>query len=111
MVSSHIQLAREEGSNTSCRFWNFTADGELLRSIHRNCSLSLFITVCINCIGIVHSDSSIICAYISFYDAGGSGAWDSRNCRVLNENAEEVECGCDHLTHFAILLVSDRQLA
>ena len=38
---------------------------------------------------------------------GGFGAWDSRNCRVLRETEEEVECGCDHLTHFAILLVSD----
>ena len=37
----------------------------------------------------------------------GFGAWDSRNCRVLRETAEEVDCGCDHLTHFAILLVSD----
>ena len=36
---------------------------------------------------------------------GGFGAWDSRNCRVLSETAEEVQCGCDHLTHFAILLV------
>ena len=44
---------------------------------------------------------------ISSYNAGGSGAWDSSSCRVLNETAEEVECGCDHLTHFAILLVSD----
>ena len=26
---------------------------------------------------------------------------------MLNETEEEVECGCDHLTHFAILLVSD----
>ena len=67
-------------------------------------------TVCINCIGIVHSDSSTIMC-ISSYNAGGSGAWDSRNCRVLNETDEEVECGCDHLTHFAILLVSDQQHA
>ena len=37
----------------------------------------------------------------------GFGAWDGRNCRVLRETEEEVECGCDHLTHFAILLVSD----
>ena len=36
----------------------------------------------------------------------GFGAWDSSSCRVLNETTEEVECGCDHLTHFAILLVS-----
>ena len=41
------------------------------------------------------------------YIAEGFGAWDSRNCRVLNENETNVQCGCDHLTHFAILLVSD----
>ena len=40
-------------------------------------------------------------------NTAGLGAWDGSNCRVLNETAEEVECGCDHLTHFAILLVSD----
>ena len=40
-------------------------------------------------------------------NTAGFGAWDGSNCRVLNETAEEVECGCDHLTHFAILLVSD----
>ena len=39
-------------------------------------------------------------------NADGFGAWDSRNCQLINETAEEVECGCDHLTHFAILLVS-----
>ena len=41
------------------------------------------------------------------YIVDGFGAWDSSNCRVLRETAEEVDCGCDHLTHFAILLVSD----
>ena len=25
----------------------------------------------------------------------------------MEETNTEVECGCDHLTHFAILLVSD----
>ena len=51
-----------------------------------------------------------ICIYTpsyTVYSLGGFGAWDSRNCRVLKETEEEVECGCDHLTHFAILLVSD----
>ena len=43
----------------------------------------------------------------SIHNVEGFGAWDSSSCRVLNETAEEVECGCDHLTHFAILLVSD----
>ena len=44
--------------------------------------------------------------YMIYNNADGFGAWDSRNCRVINETAEEMECGCDHLTHFAILLVS-----
>ena len=42
-----------------------------------------------------------------YVNTDGFGAWDGRNCRVLSETVEEVECGCDHLTHFAILLVSD----
>ena len=53
-----------------------------------------FYTDCCNCI---HT-------YVEYY-----GAWDGSNCRVLRETDEEVECGCDHLTHFAILLVSDTQ--
>ena len=40
------------------------------------------------------------------YNAEGFGAWDNSSCRVLNETDTEVTCGCDHLTHFAILLVS-----
>ena len=44
--------------------------------------------------------------YMISNNADGFGAWDSRNCQLINETAEEVECGCDHLTHFAILLVS-----
>ena len=44
------------------------------------------------------------------YDAEGFGAWDDRSCRVLEENDTDVECGCDHLTHFAILLVRNSVL-
>ena len=40
-------------------------------------------------------------------NADGFGAWDNSSCRVLSETQVEVMCGCDHLTHFAILLVSD----
>ena len=36
----------------------------------------------------------------------GFGAWDNSSCRVLTETDTEVTCGCDHLTHFAILMVS-----
>ena len=49
-------------------------------------------------------NSSVNCSYCILC-VDGFGAWDSRNCRVLRETAEEVDCGCDHLTHFAILLV------
>ena len=49
---------------------------------------------------------SDIFSFICTMHVDGFGAWDSHNCRVLNETADKVECGCDHLTHFAILLVS-----
>ena len=47
------------------------------------------------------------CINVCCFLVDGFGAWDGRNCRVLRETDEEVDCGCDHLTHFAILLVSD----
>ena len=91
VVPSDLQRARDEGRDTTCRFWNFTADGEQLRctEITQKCN---------------------VCTPILPSNAEGFGAWDGSNCRVLNETAEEVECGCDHLTHFAILLVSDGHL-
>ena len=44
---------------------------------------------------------------IFLLNAEGFGIWDNSSCRVLHETEVEVMCGCDHLTHFAILLVSD----
>ena len=38
--------------------------------------------------------------------AGGFGDWSTRGCAVVNESEEDVICECDHLTNFAILLVS-----
>ena len=37
---------------------------------------------------------------------GGFGDWSARGCAVVNESEEDVLCECDHLTNFAILLVS-----
>ena len=34
------------------------------------------------------------------------GDWSSYGCEVLNENTDSVTCGCNHLTTFALLLVS-----
>ena len=36
----------------------------------------------------------------------GFGNWSDRGCWVVNETEEDVTCACDHLTNFAILLVS-----
>ena len=38
--------------------------------------------------------------------AGGFGDWSTRGCVVVSESEEDVICECDHLTNFAILLVS-----
>ena len=34
------------------------------------------------------------------------GNWSSYGCKVLNEDTDSVTCGCNHLTTFALLLVS-----
>ena len=40
--SARMQLARNRGSNTTCRFWNFTADGEYIMLL----VLHYFVHVC-----------------------------------------------------------------
>ncbi len=42
----------------------------------------------------------------SFHYSGGYGGWSGRGCVLVNETENEVMCECDHLTNFAILLVS-----
>ena len=43
---------------------------------------------------------------IMFLSLEGFGDWSSRGCRVAMETEEMVACECDHLTNFAILMVS-----
>ena len=98
--ASDLQRARVEGSNASCQFWNFTADGkqDAQRLHHLVCTIA-------QCL-LYNQWPQHSYLYITF-NAEGFGAWDSSSCRVLAEIDTEVTCGCDHLTHFAILLVSD----
>ena len=32
------------------------------------------------------------------------GTWSDRGCHVVGEKKKTVECACDHLTNFAILM-------
>ena len=41
-----------------------------------------------------------------FLSLEGFGDWSSRGCSVAMETEEMVTCECDHLTNFAILMVS-----
>lgn len=34
------------------------------------------------------------------------GGWNDRGCEMVNSNATQTSCSCDHLTHFGVLLVS-----
>ena len=38
--------------------------------------------------------------------ADAFGSWSTDGCAVVNETEEDVVCECNHLTNFAILLVS-----
>lgn len=36
-----------------------------------------------------------------------TGEWDTKGCTTSNKDGSILECNCDHLTHFAILLSPD----
>ena len=45
----------------------------------------------------------------SFWDQSldsGYGAWSTEGCRLLSESRTEAVCECDHLTQFALVVVS-----
>lgn len=37
---------------------------------------------------------------------GGKGGWNSSGCFFLNKTDNELKCSCNHLTSFAVLMVS-----
>uniref|UniRef100_UPI0037E959B4 cadherin EGF LAG seven-pass G-type receptor 1-like n=1 Tax=Semicossyphus pulcher TaxID=241346 RepID=UPI0037E959B4 len=41
---------------------------------------------------------------------GGTGAWSSKGCEVLNRNNSHISCQCNHMTSFAVLMdISKRE--
>ncbi|XP_016102993.1 G-protein coupled receptor 126-like [Sinocyclocheilus grahami] len=48
------------------------------------------------------SDYNLSC---QFYDENGNGSWITDGC-LTNNTSDVVECSCDHMTPFAVLLVS-----
>lgn len=47
---------------------------------------------------------NLTCAYWSFQENNGSWIWDS-GCRFMGYINEYAQCYCNHLTHFALLMV------
>ena len=47
-----------------------------------------------------------------YHCVGGRGDWSNRGCITVytNEDGDNVNCQCDHLTSFSILLVSIKVL-
>jgi len=46
----------------------------------------------------------LICAYWNIFD-NMTAQWSTRGCRLSNITKQSVTCICDHLTHFAVLMV------
>lgn len=44
--------------------------------------------------------------FIFFYSYIGSNTWKSEGCSTYKISADVVGCNCDHMTPFAVLLVS-----
>lgn len=43
---------------------------------------------------------------VLFFASGGLGGWNSNGCETRSISHLQTTCFCDHLTHFAVLLVS-----
>nr|XP_021336868.1 adhesion G-protein coupled receptor G4 isoform X1 [Danio rerio] len=44
------------------------------------------------------------CVYWDFNKNDKKGGWNDRGCEIVNSNATQTSCSCDHLTHFGVLL-------
>ncbi|XP_042348822.1 adhesion G-protein coupled receptor G6 [Plectropomus leopardus] len=51
-------------------------------------------------------DDKVQCMFWDFQKNGGQGGWNGSGCITGKVSANQTSCLCDHLTHFAVLLVS-----
>ena len=81
-----------------CMFWDFQRNGEftIIFCILYNKSSKLWLCwqLLIKCV--------CVCVCLP----GGKGGWNSRGCVTSSISPNRTSCLCDHLTHFAVLLVS-----
>lgn len=50
------------------------------------------------------NQTNLTCAYWHIYE-NMTAHWSTEGCRLIDRNERNVLCECDHLTHFAILMV------
>uniref|UniRef100_A0A8C3AWQ6 Uncharacterized protein n=1 Tax=Cyclopterus lumpus TaxID=8103 RepID=A0A8C3AWQ6_CYCLU len=65
--------------------------------------------VCL-CVCVCVCVCACVCVCVCVCVSGGRGGWNSRGCETQSVSAKRTSCLCDHLTHFAVLLVSHSQI-
>ncbi|XP_069088313.1 adhesion G protein-coupled receptor L4 isoform X1 [Pleurodeles waltl] len=58
----------------------------------------------------VEMGSHIKCAFWRYSPDTMNGDWSTEGCELIYSNASHTSCKCNHLTHFAILMSSGRNL-
>ena len=53
-----------------------------------------------------HNQANLTCAYWHIYE-NRTAQWSTHGCTLIGINDRNVLCECNHLTHFAILMVRD----
>ncbi|XP_078478589.1 LOW QUALITY PROTEIN: uncharacterized protein LOC144739520 [Lampetra planeri] len=53
-----------------------------------------------------HTGDKVQCVFWDFQRNGGRGGWNSTGCVIHSVSPHQTSCHCNHLTHFAVLLVS-----
>ncbi|XP_062841290.1 adhesion G-protein coupled receptor G2 [Trichomycterus rosablanca] len=52
---------------------------------------------------------NLTCVFWDFNRNGGAGGWNSSGCSLLNSTKDVIECSCNHLTSFAVLMDISRE--
>lgn len=50
--------------------------------------------------------STTSCVFWDFHENNGVGDWSEEGCKYAGATDDSVACECDHLTNFAVLMVS-----
>ena len=53
------------------------------------------------------TNGNVTCAYWHIFDNNMTAQWSTTGCRLIDIQNHNVMCECNHLTHFAVLLVDN----